>query len=452
MSLDQLQHITKQTPSGGTVLVLNTGALIDPEAEAMLQALHSRSIGGIKSHLEVLKARGAEKFMSTYYVGYGHKSIGDCGSCTIFVEGVSMLAAKAVQDWALYSGQEASTRYIDFATQPFVDPIGTEESKRMLEELRAFYVRGLTELVPDLKLRYPRGENEDEKVYDKAINARAFDILRGFLPAGATTNLAWHSNLRQVADKLIELRHHPLAEVREIADATEKAVLEAYPNSFATKHYEATEKYTGGQMEDYYFVAPVGYSHFRLAKDSVDIELLNNYRNMLSTRPAKTELPRRIAECGTVRFDFLLDFGSFRDLQRQRSVTQRMPLLTTEHGMHEWYLAELTPELRATAAAMLDRHAEMLNGFICSAEEKQYLTPMGYLLPNRLTGNLAALVYVVELRSTRFVHPTLRVIAQKMGHELLERFGSSHGLVLHIDDTEDRFDVGRGNHDIVKKD
>src|SRR5690606_32724151 len=163
---------------------------------------------------------------------------------------------------------------------------------------------------------------------------------------------------------------------------------------------------------------------------------------------AKTELPRRIAECGTVRFDFLLDFGSFRDLQRQRSVTQRMPLLTTEHGMHQWYLSELTPELRVAAQEMLERHAGMMHAMDASPELKQYLTPMGYLLPNRLTGNLSALVYVVELRSTRFVHPTLRVVAQQMGHELLGRFGT-HGLVLHFDESEDRFDIGRGNHDIV---
>src|SRR5690606_29600186 len=121
------------------------------------------------------------------------------------------------------------------------------------------------------------------------------------------------------------------------------------------------------------------------------------------------------------------------------------------HGMHSWYLGELTPELRESAVAMLSRHEELLADIATKPEEKQYLVPMGYLLPNRLTGNLAALVYVVELRSTRFVHPTLRVIAQQMGHELLERFGS-HGLVLHIDDTEDRLDIGRGAHDIVKKD
>ena len=91
--LSQVEHAEHPLPSGGSVLVLNTEALIGPEAEAMLQALHSRSTGGIRAHLEVLAEKGADKFMSTYYVGYGHKSIGDCGTATVFVEGVWPVAA-----------------------------------------------------------------------------------------------------------------------------------------------------------------------------------------------------------------------------------------------------------------------------------------------------------------------------------------------------------------------
>ena len=72
-----LSHATVSLSNGGKVVVLNTGAIITPEAEAMLQALHSRSIGGLTAHLEVLAEKGPEKFMSSYYVGYGHKSIGD---------------------------------------------------------------------------------------------------------------------------------------------------------------------------------------------------------------------------------------------------------------------------------------------------------------------------------------------------------------------------------------
>lgn len=84
-----------------------------PEANAMMQALYSRSPQSVFAHIKKVEEVGSDKFMAAYYVGYGHKSIGDCGSTTIFAEQVSMLAAKAIQDHPLYSGQEASTRYLD---------------------------------------------------------------------------------------------------------------------------------------------------------------------------------------------------------------------------------------------------------------------------------------------------------------------------------------------------
>src|SRR3989344_7124856 len=122
-NIDNLRHTQVDIKVWGKVIVLDTGAVIGPESSAMLQALHSRSTGGLESHLKILAEKGPENFMKNFYVGYGHKSIGDCGSITLFIEGISMLAAKAIQDWPLYSGQESSTRYIDFQIQPFKNPI-----------------------------------------------------------------------------------------------------------------------------------------------------------------------------------------------------------------------------------------------------------------------------------------------------------------------------------------
>jgi hypothetical protein len=70
----------------------------NPEDIAMMQALYSRSSASVQHHLEKVKKTGSGKFMESYYVGYGHESIGDCGSTTIFIENVSILAAKAIQD------------------------------------------------------------------------------------------------------------------------------------------------------------------------------------------------------------------------------------------------------------------------------------------------------------------------------------------------------------------
>jgi thymidylate synthase ThyX len=148
-------------------------------------------------------------------VGYGHASIADCGSTTIFIEGLSILADKAIQDWPLYSGQETSTRYIDMSKQDIIDPLSTPETKEILENWMSFYTKNSEIVQNHLKEQFPKQENEDEKIYNKAIKARGFDILRGFLPAGITTQLSWHTNLRQAADKLAILQHNPLPEVAE---------------------------------------------------------------------------------------------------------------------------------------------------------------------------------------------------------------------------------------------
>ena len=122
---------------------------LSPEDTAMIQALYSRSSASVLTHLAKIDAarREAVEFalsqrvngfddatvsaviaavlgqgataragslMRNHYVGYNHKSIGDCGTTTLFIENVSLLAAKAIQDNPLYSGQETSTRYIDF--------------------------------------------------------------------------------------------------------------------------------------------------------------------------------------------------------------------------------------------------------------------------------------------------------------------------------------------------
>jgi thymidylate synthase ThyX len=446
-----LKHTTKKLSSGGKVVVLDTGAVIGPEAEAMIQALHSRSVGGVLEHLATLAKKGAKRFMASFYVGYGHKSIGDCGSITLFIEGVSMLAAKAVQDWALYSGQEASTRYIDFAKQPFINPEGTDKGNAVLEAWRTFYMASMEPLKEDLVRRFPKPEDEKQSVYNKAIAARAFDILRGFLPAGASTNLAWHGNMRQVADKLAQLRHHPLTEVVDIAAKLEEALLEAHPSSFGHKRYDATEAYMADWMsKGYYFTHP-GFEGVEFLRDGIDRELLEEYRPYLEGRPAKTELPKQIAECGTISFGFMLDFGSFRDLQRHRAVTQRMPLVTTRHGFSEWYLSELPAEMRKNVEQLLTEQEKAIVSLSLTPEEAQYYIAMGFELPNRVTGDLPAWVYLVELRATRFVHPTLRVKASSIA-EILNAHFADGSLKIHLDHDADRFDTKRGTHDIVQKD
>lgn len=450
MELKQLNHIVVgDRSSGRIVVILDNGAVISAEDDAMLQSLYSRDPSPVFAHVEKCQREGSGKFMDQYYVGYGHKSIGDCGDTTIYIEKVSMLDAKAVQDWMLYSGQEVSTRYVDFSNAPFVSPLRLSDNPQ--EWLRAFYVKAKPILVEDLKRRYPRHESEKEGFYDKAINARAFDILRSFLPAGAATSLSWKTNLRQAADKLSWLRWHPLAEVRETAAMIEEAVKQAHPNSFNAKRYPASEDYREMYMnEEYYFVPDImGHGMF-LTRNSLDPRLLTQYSKWFELRPEKTELPKQLAEIGTLQIEFTLDFGSFRDIQRQRAVIQRMGLLTIDYGFHSWYLEQLSSELRDEAEVLLGKIESWYKVMSVDQPEEvlQYYLPMGFRVPCRVSGDLPALVYLVELRSGGTVHPTLRAVAQDMGRMITD----AAGIKLHVDYSDSgRFDVKRGAQDIVAK-
>lgn len=445
--LSDLQHTNIRLKSGGEVIVLDTGAVIDAESEAMVQALHSRSTGGLRSHLKILEEKGAANFMENFYVGYGHKSIGDCGTTTLFIERVSMLAAKAIQDNPLYSGQEASTRYVDFSQQPFIDPTKTAQGERLLEMQRQFYLAAQNPTREYLRDVHPKEEGEKDSLYTKAINARAFDITRSLLPAGASTNLAWHTNLRQAADRIIFLRHHPLPEVREISEGLEEVLKKQYPHSFGHKRYKETEEYQRRIAENYFYHDSKSPLEPRVEFNHINRRELEVFRELLETRPPKTELPKYLSQLGTIDVRFQLDFGSFRDMQRHRAIIQRMPLLTAELRFNQWYVENLPREIRDKLLEHLESINKAITELSLSPEEAQYFLPMGYNVANRIVGDLPAIVYMVELRDSRFVHPTLQKVAHSIGDEITKELK----INLHTDKEPSRFDVKRGEQDITLK-
>lgn len=420
---------------------------LSPEDCAMLQALYSRSAASAAEHVARVRKTGSGKFMETYYVGYSHKSIGDCGSTTLFFEGVSELAAKAIQDWQLYNGQQTSTRYIDFTRQPVADPLGTAASTALLEGWMAFYREALEPVAIHLRTRYPRQPDEAEDIHEKAIKARAFDICRAFLPAGVTTQLSWHTNLRQAQDKLAWLAHHPLPELRALAAQALAALRERYPNSFTDKLYPLQEEWREMAAAAHTYFAPAAHPEFQF-HSGVDPQELARYRPLLKVRPVKTELPPFLDELGMVRFDFLLDFGSFRDIQRHRHGVCRMPLLTGSFGFHPWYLQELPEALRERAGALITDQLAQAAALKTTPEVRQYYLALGFLAPCRITCPLPAAVYTAELRSGATVHPTLRPVAQRMCAALQELYPD---LALYCDGSADAFSIRRGEQDITEK-
>lgn len=416
----------------------------------MLQALYSRSPKSVREHVEQVRTVGAEKFMANFYVGYGHKSIGDCGTTSLFVENVSMLVAKAVQDWPLYNGQEASTRYLDMSKQEVKNPLASDTGKAIQDEWMRFYVYLLETLVPVLKERFPMAEADagKEKQYEKAIKARAFDIARGFLPAGATTYVAWHTNLRQAHDHVKEMRHHPLQEVRDTAAEILKALQAKYSSSFLHKSYEVEEAYVEKSMASFAFFEDTSITSFSY-QSRLDLDGLKVHQDLLATRPPKAELHQRFRQYGDIVFTFPLDFGSYRDLQRQRSAVQEMPMLTMKHGFHPWYLEQLPEALRTEAQAVLESQKQKIDALDADTATKQYYVAMGYMVAVRMSCPLPAAVYISELRSADTVHPTLRIEAQRMGDAIL---ACVPDIAMHHDTSPGSWNIKRGAQDITRRD
>jgi len=424
-----------------------------PEDIAMLQALYSRDPRSVLTHLDRIKEAGAGKFMGQYYVGYGHKSIGDCGTTTLFIEQVSMLGAKAIQHWPLYSGQESSTRYLDFSNRKILDPIGTFGSGEIHTLWMNLYHKALKVLVPHLVEQYPITKDEDasEKTraeYKKAINAKAFDIARSFLPAGMTTMASWHTNLRQANDHIKVMRHHPLSEMRKIAGEMLEALRVKYPNSFSHTTYPEDEAYLSmarGMIEyndfDKSVSGPSCSAHFKQ-------NVLDKYGPLLQMRPPKSELPHELRKAGDIDFIFELDFGSWRDLQRQRSMTYLMPLLTLHHGFEPWYLEQLPEKFRELAKDEIDIISSAIRKLDCDEPTRQYYIAMGFRVACDISCNLPSAVYIAELRSKQDVHPTLRPVAGWIAGSLREYIP---GIKLYEDKGPDKWSIRRGAQDITKK-
>lgn len=455
-----------------------------PEDVAMLQAFYSRSSASVLTHLERVQRTGSARFMEQHYVGYNHKSIGDCGSTTLFFEGVSLLAAKAIQDWPLYSGQETSTRYVDMTAQPIVDPIGSRQSAAILEQWMGLYQRLLPIVEEGVRRRYPQREGEPREVYDRAVKARTFDITRCFLPAGVTTQLSWHTNLRQVGDHMLGLAHHPLEELRTLTRMAREELGARYVSSRPNLGLAAVSGVAPSQgaadrlawerqvAELFTYQQPLFAEEDRTNPNlpevvfwtDVHAQLFNDryllpYESILADRPRGTILPHFMADLGQIHFDFPLDFGSFRDAQRHgRSGTCRMPLLTTKLGFEPWYLTQL--ELcfggDATKQAM---QLELLLGIIeyikrqidrldCTPEVRQYYIPLGFRVPVSLSHGLPAAIYILELCSSKTVHPTLR---QKM-LQAADAFHMKYPWVaLHVDRDPDDWDIRRGTQTILPR-
>lgn len=399
------------------------------ETRAMLQAFYSRSHMGIEERVADLGGddKKIKESLKKYYVNYGHQSVGEGASITIFLEDISMLAAKAIQSFSQYRGQEGSTRFIDYSKQNFICPEGgdVEFYSFWSERFREFYTRALNPTIEYLRSKY-EGEG---KTYENALKVKALDILRGYLPAGFATKVAWTGSFRDLGEHLRHLLNHPLNEVKEIAKTAYSQLKLDYPNSFRDLR------------ESDYFENPYFYS----------LSTEGPPRREFSTE-FKDSLPEYkkhnpIFNLPRIDCQFTMDFASFRDLQRHRRMWLAMPILSTKIGMESFYIDNLPPSLQDEAKKLIEELSFSLEFVEKDVYRSQYICPMGLTTDCMINMDVHQAVYLAELRSSGTVHPTLRVWAQDLGKFLENKFD----IKCRVDYSEDTLNLRRASQDIVKK-
>ena len=425
---------------------------LPPETVAMLQALYSRSSNPVVKQLEKVNREKSNKFMEQYYIGYGHKSIGDCGTTTIFIENVSILAAKAIQSSPLYSGQESSTRYIDFTNQELYLPHPRcEHIMAGWLDLYSYLSKHLPQYISKAN---PRKPGDNQEIYDKAVRARAFDIARGFLPCGVTTNLSWHTNLRQAYDHCLYLLGHPLLEVQAIAEEILASLTNKYPSSFPIEFPMKTLRYYESFPSYYYYFS--NHSDMPLFMQAKLFEtpktiMTDELSNAMKSRPKGVELPRIFNELGEFSIKFNIDFASWRDLARHRNGYCPVPFISKDWMIHNFYLTKIPKELREKTKQTISTNTQLLAGLskmqVPNLYDIQYLLPMGMEVQGLLRCGVPQLTYIVELRTSKTVHPTLRKLAQQFAQIIKSVYPD---MALYVDLSPDSWNTKRGFQDIVE--
>lgn len=196
---------------------------VDPEVQAYAMAKYSRSSLSLKQSLAELNEQKAEKFLSTFYFQYGHRSIADLAHIAMAIERLSLLAATLVVDETRWDGQERSTRYQDFKksghyTPGFSDPADTllydETIAFLFSEYRKFSELNFEYLVA----KTPKPAEMTQEAYERTLRARAFDISRYLLPLATNTSLGQIVNARTLETQISRLLGSSYAEVRMLGE------------------------------------------------------------------------------------------------------------------------------------------------------------------------------------------------------------------------------------------
>jgi thymidylate synthase ThyX len=450
----------------------NLAKLLSDEELAMHAHAAPSQGAGEGEGLEFAQSK-AREFHEKWVVGYGHASVAEHAVAHVALEGISIVASKAVEDTRLAAFTEKSTRYVLFDAKSFVPLDGA--LPRDLAETYSATARALIDLyvslyeptVQRIKQRVPVAQGQTPRAYEAAIRAQACDVLRYLLPAGVRTNVGMTINGRALEHLLKKMNGSALREVRSLAVDLRQQASVIIPTLL--KYVEPSEHRTEAHTRVRQALAQTGISvqtdsgaapsarpcgsaapsarpcgsdvlrvhhdedalarvvaamvyeqsqgDYRSVQQQVasmsEADLRRVWESYVAQR-GKFDAPLRALEHTSYTFDVLLDYGAFRDMQRHRMQTQTVQRL----GMHDGYEIPAAAHdlgLESTMRDALDRATEAWSRIARThPDEAQYVVPLAARTRYLLTCNLREVFHMVELRSARQGHVSYRNVAQQM--------------------------------------
>ncbi len=421
--------------------------------------------------------RRAEELYDKVFFEYGDDSVAQLGGVHLACEQASNLLTKVLEWGRLMSYLEQSTRYIAYDSRIggryrfYRDPelLGSPVGTRYVGDMDRLFDT-YAELVPRLqdffRQQFPKDVDDSDFVYRQAVRAKAFDALRGILPAASLSNVGIYGTGQGYEQLLLRMRAHPLPEARAYADLMLFELRKVIPSflkrvdlddrGVAWSTYLST---TRSEMQaeaarlfppatpvdpaptvtltsydpdaEVHLLTAMLYPHVAVPERQVEDrvralgaeERLRVVRTYVGERTNRRHKPGRALERVDYRFDVLADYGAFRDLQRHRMLTVEWQALSPRHGFTRPEAVDLAGAAPAFDAAM-DRSAALHDLLVDRfPAQAPYAVSLAYKVRFVLQCNAREAMHLIELRSGPQGHPAYREVAQQMHHLIATEAG-----------------------------
>jgi thymidylate synthase ThyX len=422
--------------------------------------------------------RRAEELYDRVFFEYGDDSVAQLGGVHLACEQASNLLTKVLEWGRLMAYLEQSTRYIAYDTRLggryryYRDPevLGSNLGLRYIGDMDRLF-DSYAELVPAMaefyKEQFPKDPDDSDFVYRQAIRAKAFDAVRGVLPAASLSNVGIYGTGQGYEALLLRMRSHPLPESRAYADLMLGELRKVIPSflkrvdlddrgiawsTYLASTRSAMEEIAGQlfpdpaadggsgpgvQLLDFdpdgevKVVAAALYPYTHVSEAAVEArvrqmgaeERLAILKAYVGDRANRRHKPGRAFERTAYRFDVLADYGAFRDLQRHRMLSIEWQALSPRHGFTRPEAVDLAgaadrfDEAMERSASLHDALAERFPA------QAGYAVSLAYKVRFYLHMNAREAMHLLELRTTPQGHPAYRIVGQEMHRLIAEQAG-----------------------------